>query len=63
MNLSIASSESDIGSHYDPDAVVYRSRRTRIRDFITQFLRYGRGRAEQIQVEGFSWKALLFLAL
>lgn len=47
---------------YDPDAVVYRSRRTRIRDFITQFLRYGRGRAEQIQVEGFSWKALLFLA-
>ncbi|GAK57017.1 hypothetical protein U27_03981 [Candidatus Vecturithrix granuli] len=47
---------------YDPEAVVYRSRRTRIRDFIKQFLRYGRGRVEQMQVEGFSWKSLLFLA-
>lgn len=47
---------------YDPEAVVYRSRRTRIRDFLIQFLRYGRGRAEQMQVEGFSWKSLLFLA-
>ena len=47
---------------YDPDAVVYRSRRTRIRDFLTQFLRYGRGRAEQMQVEGFSWQSLVFLA-
>lgn len=47
---------------YDPDAVVYRSRRTRIRDFLAQFLRYGRGRAEQLEVEGFSWSSLVFLA-
>ncbi len=32
---------------YDPDAVIYRSRRTRIRDFLAQFLRYSRGRTEQ----------------
>lgn len=47
---------------YDPDAVVYRSRRTRIRGFIRQFLHYGKGRAQQMLIEGFSWKSLLFLA-
>jgi len=45
---------------YDPDAYVYRSRRKHVRDFIKQLFHYGRGRAEQMLVEGLSWRSLLF---
>ncbi|MBD3309309.1 glycosyltransferase [candidate division KSB3 bacterium] len=45
---------------YDPEAVVFRSRRNRCRAFIRQLFTYGRGRAEQILVEGMSLSALLF---
>lgn len=45
---------------YDPDAVLYRSRRNRFMGFIKQLFHYGGGRAEQISVEGLSWESLLF---
>jgi succinoglycan biosynthesis protein ExoA len=45
---------------YDPDAYVYRSRRNRFLAFIRQLFHYGGGRADQIMVEGFSLKSLLF---
>lgn len=45
---------------YDPDAVVLRSRRARVVDFLKQFARYGRGRAEQLRVEGLSPRSLRF---
>ena len=45
---------------YDPDASIERSRRKDMRSFIKQLSNYGRGRAEQILVEGFSLKSLLF---
>ena len=45
---------------YVPDATVSRSRRKRFGGFIKQLFRYGRGRAEQMSVEGLSLKSLLF---
>lgn len=45
---------------YDPDASIERSRRKDMRSFIRQLSNYGQGRAEQILVEGFSPKSLLF---
>ncbi len=45
---------------YDPDALVYRSRRTHLTAFIRQMFGYGRGRARQTVVEGFSFQSLLF---
>ncbi len=45
---------------YDPEAAIERSRRKDVRSFIRQLSNYGRGRAEQILVEGFSGKSLLF---
>ncbi|PID56527.1 glycosyl transferase family 2 [candidate division KSB3 bacterium] len=45
---------------YDPEASIERSRRKDMRSFIRQLSNYGRGRAEQILVEGFSTKSLLF---
>ena len=45
---------------YDPEASIERSRRKDMRSFIRQLSNYGRGRAEQILVEGFSLESLLF---
>ncbi len=45
---------------YDPDAFVYRSRRNHFWGFIRQLFNYGGGRADQILLEGFSPKSLLF---
>ena len=45
---------------YDPDAVVSRSRRTHFAAFMRQMFGYGRGRARQTLVEGFSRHSLLF---
>lgn len=45
---------------YDPDAFLYRSRRNHFWGFIRQLFNYGGGRADQILVEGFSRKSLLF---
>ena len=45
---------------YDPDALLYRSRRNRFWGFIRQLFNYGGGRADQIRVEGLSWAGLLF---
>lgn len=45
---------------YDPDAYVYRSRRNQFLGFIRQLSHYGRGRADQILLEGFSLKSLMF---
>ncbi len=45
---------------YDPDAYVYRSRRNRFWGFVRQLFHYGGGRADQILLEGFSLKSLLF---
>ncbi|MCP4404704.1 MAG: glycosyltransferase [bacterium] len=45
---------------YDPEASIERSRRKDMRSFIRQLSNYGRGRAEQMLVEGFSVKSLLF---
>ncbi|PIE35288.1 glycosyl transferase family 2 [candidate division KSB3 bacterium] len=45
---------------YDPEAVIERSRRKDMRSFIRQLSNYGRGRAEQILVEGFSIQTLMF---
>jgi succinoglycan biosynthesis protein ExoA len=45
---------------YDPDAYVYRSRRNRFLGFIRQLFHYGSGRANQMIIEGLSWKSLMF---
>jgi GT2 family glycosyltransferase len=45
---------------YDPDAYVYRSRRHQFLDFMKQLSHYGRGRADQIVVEGLSLRSLIF---
>ncbi len=45
---------------YAPEAIVFRSRRNHLRSFIKQLFHYGRGRAEQIVVEGFLLTSLLF---
>ena len=45
---------------YDPDAFVSRSRRTHVGAFMRQMFGYGRGRARQTIVEGFSRHSLLF---
>jgi len=45
---------------YDPEAVVSRSRRTHVGAFMRQMFGYGRGRARQTLVEGFSRHSLLF---
>lgn len=44
---------------YDPEILIYRSRRPSIARFVKQFLGYGRGRAEQTLVER-SWGNLPF---
>ena len=46
---------------YDPAAVIYRSRRASVTGFLRQLCSYGRGRTEQMRVEGVSLKSLLFL--
>lgn len=46
---------------YDPRALIYRSRRARFADFLRQLFSYGRGRTEQMRVEGVSLKSLLCL--
>ncbi len=45
---------------YDPAAYIYRSRRHQFLDFMKQLSHYGRGRADQILLEGLSIKALIF---
>ena len=45
---------------YDPDAIIYRSRRKHVWAFIRQLFHYGGGRANQIRIEGLSLKSLLF---
>lgn len=45
---------------YDPDAYVYRSRRHQFLDFMKQLSHYGRGRADQIVLEGLSLRSLIF---
>ncbi|GAK48808.1 hypothetical protein U14_00015 [Candidatus Moduliflexus flocculans] len=45
---------------YDPNVVVSRSRRTHVGAFMRQMFGYGRGRARQTLVEGFSRHSLLF---
>ena len=45
---------------YDPDAFIYRSRRHQLLDFMKQLSHYGRGRADQILLEGLSAKSLIF---
>lgn len=46
---------------YNPDAVVYHSRRTTIKSFIKQNFNYGRGRAKQILVQPFSFEPLFLI--
>jgi len=46
---------------YDPDLVVYRSRRRHLKDFIVQLFRYGRGRGQQTLIEGLSLSTFSFL--
>ena len=45
---------------YDPAAWVYRSRRSQFRAFLRQFYQYGRGRVDQLLLEGLTSCALLF---
>ncbi len=46
---------------YHPQAVVYRSRRRNLLDFIGQLANYGRGRMEQCFIEGFKLSNSAFL--
>ena len=46
---------------YHPGVLVFRPRRESFKDILKTFFRYGRGRSEQIRIEGF-WQSLpLFL--
>lgn len=45
---------------YDPDAYIYRTRRHQFLDFMKQLSHYGRGRADQIVLEGLSLRSLIF---
>lgn len=48
---------------YHPDVVVYRSRRENTKKFIKQIFTYGRGRMEQILIEGLKFNLFAFIPI